>query len=194
MEETRRLRSIWKMMKHRCYDQKYDKYHYYGGRGIEICKKWLKSFDEFLNWSLANGYKDSLTLDRKNNDGNYTPRNCRWTTIKEQANNRSTNHMLKYKGKTQSMQQWADELGLTESAISQRLRAGWSVNDALSKPLSKMNRYTEVTYKGQTKRLYEWAEELGMKYNTLQSRLTFRKWPVEKAFETPVQDYHYKNE
>ena len=83
----KRLKSIWKGMKYRCLPDKGHKN--YGKRGIRVCKKWIDSFEEFEVWALNNGYKDTLQIDRKDNDGNYTPGNCRWATSIEHSANRS---------------------------------------------------------------------------------------------------------
>jgi hypothetical protein len=84
---TRRLYNIWFGMKRRCENVSCKDYRYYGGRGISICEAW-KDFDSFCEWSLNNGYKDNLTIDRIDNDGNYEPSNCRWVTMEVQFKNK----------------------------------------------------------------------------------------------------------
>ncbi len=83
-----RVYGIWKDMKQRCYNLKAANYERYGGRGIKICEEWKNNPEAFYNWAMANGYAENLTIDRINNDGNYEPSNCRWITMKEQAQNR----------------------------------------------------------------------------------------------------------
>lgn len=83
-----RLYSIWINMKTRCYNKNGTEYSAYGGRGIRICEQWRNSFFEFMVWAKSNGYKESLTIDRKDVNGNYEPNNCKWSTILEQAGNK----------------------------------------------------------------------------------------------------------
>lgn len=92
--EYSRLGSIYHNMKTRCTNPNYDKYKYYGGKGISICGEWMNSYDAFEQWAIDNGYADGLTLERIDVNGNYCPENCTWVTRKEQANNRTTNHFL----------------------------------------------------------------------------------------------------
>lgn len=85
---NKRLASIYQGMKQRCYNTKRANYKYYGGRGIVICDEWLNSPQAFYDWATANGYRENLTIDRINTDGNYEPQNCRWSSFKEQATNK----------------------------------------------------------------------------------------------------------
>ena len=182
-----RLKNIYKLMKYRCTQPKYDKYQYYGERGISVCPEWADSFDTFREWALCHGYEEGLTLDRIDNDGNYEPDNCRWVTRKEQSNNKSTNHYLTFKGKTQSVQKWADELGVNYTMLEQRILDGWDVEKALTEPNRGTNHPSLATFNGKTQRLYEWANELGMNKNTLNNRINQQGWSVEKALTTPVK-------
>ena len=83
-----RLHRIWASMKTRCYNRKSRSYKWYGGRGITICDEWMNSFQAFYDWAMANGYRDDLSIDRIDVNGNYEPSNCRWITIIEQQKNK----------------------------------------------------------------------------------------------------------
>lgn len=138
----RKARSAWKNMKSRCYNPNHKDYHRYGGRGITVCDEWLDSYVPFYEWSLENGIELNLTIDRLDNDGNYSPNNCAWRTPKEQGNNRSTNVLVEFNGDSKTVQQWADLLGITHQAMFERLRSdAWTLEEALTVPPEKRKVY-----------------------------------------------------
>ena len=128
-----RLYREWNNMKSRCNFKSGKCYSRYGGRGITYCKEW-EDFVNFEKWALQNGYADNLTLDRINNDGSYTPDNCRWVTNIEQQRNKCDNHFITYRGQTKTVVEWAEAIGISSSTIIRRLRRGWSVAQALEQP------------------------------------------------------------
>lgn len=132
-----RLYSIWRDMNFRCANENYKNWARYGGRGIKICDDWKNDYLAFKKWATSNGYEESLTLDRKNNDGNYEPLNCRWVTMKEQANNRSTNRFVEFNGEIKDTKQWAEKIGICAKTLENRLDSGWSIEDALTRPINK---------------------------------------------------------
>lgn len=180
-----RLQRIYHNMKTRCYNPNYDKYQYYGGKGVTICDEWKTSYEAFEAWALSHGYTDKMTLERKDVNGNYYPENCCWVSWKDQANNRTSNHYITYKGKTKTLMQWCDYYGLDYARVSQRIYNGWPVKKAFFEPIHETHNERLITYKGQTKRLYEWAKEKNLSYTVLYNRLA-RNWSVERALETPA--------
>lgn len=128
-----RLYQVWKDMKGRCYRPTSTRYYTHGARGVKVCAEW-QTFEPFYKWALSNGYQENLTLDRINNDGNYEPSNCRWATMKTQANNRRTNHFLTYKGETHTLKEWAEIIGINYNTLVGRInRLGWSIEKTLNK-------------------------------------------------------------
>ena len=114
---------MYDSIKKRCLNKNNKDYKNYGGRGIKICEEWLNKengFINFYNWSMENGYKEGLSIDRINNNGNYEPKNCRWITNKEQQRNTRNNVFLTYKGETHCLAEWAEILNLTHSCIKGR--------------------------------------------------------------------------
>jgi hypothetical protein len=126
-----RIYNIWKEMRRRCNCKTGAHYSAYGGRGIRICSEW-DDFMSFYSWSIQNGYDDTLTIDRIDVNGDYSPDNCRWVSMKEQENNRRNNHLLKYKGQLKTISQWAEIYGLSYRIIYRRLKAGWTIEEALT--------------------------------------------------------------
>ena len=80
-----KLYLIWQLMRARSYNPKAISYKWYGAKGIKVCKEWLDDFMNFYNWAMSNGYKEGLTIDRIDNDGDYCPTNCQWLTISENS-------------------------------------------------------------------------------------------------------------
>lgn len=128
--EYDRLYRIWKAMRTRCNNPHFKLYYRYGGRGIRVCKEW-ENFDSFQSWAYKNGYNDSLTIDRINNDGNYSPENCKWSSLAEQQQTRSSCHMITYNGKTQNLTRWASEYHMPRERLKRRLELGWSFEKAV---------------------------------------------------------------
>lgn len=127
------LYQTWDKMMRRCYSAADPAYYRYGGRGIVVCERWH---------SVANFISDlhprpkGHTLDRKDNNGNYSPDNCRWATRGQQNSNRKDNLFVTYNGRTQTVSEWSRETGLGPSTIAGRIRLGWPV----SRLFSKVNR------------------------------------------------------
>ena len=133
-KNTRILR-IYNHMKQRCYNSNNSSYKNYGGRGITICKEWLENYYEFEKWSLENGYEDTLTIDRIDTNKGYSPKNCRWATYKQQANNERTNHILEIDGIKHTVQEWSEIYKIKPNTIIYRIKRGWNVKRAVKEPV-----------------------------------------------------------
>lgn len=137
-ETGTRLYQAWENMRARCNRPSAKRYKDYGGRGITVCEEWNCSYETFRDWALNNGYSDELTLDRIDVNGNYEPANCRWISNSAQQNNKRNSRNITYAGKTQTLSQWAKEIGITPKGLENRLdRDGWSIEKALTTPLDK---------------------------------------------------------
>ena len=124
-----RLYRIWSAMKTRCTNQKQPNWQTYGKKGICICAEW-ESFVVFSEWALNNGYADNLSIDRIDNNKGYSPENCRWVTSKQQCNNKTVNHFIKYEGEKKTLMEWSEKLGFNYNRVKARLRLGWPVEKA----------------------------------------------------------------
>jgi hypothetical protein len=140
-KRKRKLYYIYRGIKDRCYNKNSRAYHNYGGRGISISNEW-NDYDAFEQWALANGYEYGLWLDRIDNDGDYSPYNCRWVTPKEQQNNKRTNKYITINGITKTLQQWAESSGIKPMTLSRRIELGWD-SDELLKPIDSRYSHSE---------------------------------------------------
>lgn len=131
--KNQRIYNIWRAIIHRCYSTNDKQYRYYGGKNIKVCTEWLNNYELFQLWALENGYADDLTIDRIDSNKDYCPENCRWATLKEQANNKSNNKFIEYMGEIKTLAQWCEILGLNYHRTKARLNTcHWSVEDAFN--------------------------------------------------------------
>lgn len=134
------LHGIYCGIRGRCFLKTNTSYKRYGARGISICKRWLDfqifyddNIEAYTKHVEKHGHKNT-TIDRINNDGDYTPENCRWATWKEQGRNQRTNRLITYKGETKPLSEWAEQIGINDTGLSTRLKK-WSLEDAMTRPI-----------------------------------------------------------
>lgn len=195
-----KLNSVFLVMKDRCYNPKCKQYEDYGGRGIVLCDEWnnreiihmgrhgryTKGWIAFKKWALSHGYKEGLSIDRIDVNGIYSPENCRWADRKMQNNNKRANLYVTYKGRTQTLAQWCEELGLIYDTVRCRLNDyHYSVEEAFETKENPRLRFIE--WKGKRQSLASWCRELNLNYKTVNVRLNKLHWPVEKAFSTKTK-------
>lgn len=126
------LYAVYKGIKARCYNKKSQFYHYYGGRGITMCQQWRTSYITFYNWCVENGYKKELQIDRRDNNGNYEPSNCRFVTPRVNSINRRNVHFIEYNGQQVPLIDLWVKSPVGRKAFYHRLKSGWSLDKALT--------------------------------------------------------------
>ncbi len=128
--KTRTFR-IWMGMKQRCYNSNNKDFHYYGGRGIKVCDRWLNSFENF--YVDMGECPKGLCIDRIETNSGYKPENCRWTNMTVQANNRNARTQPNYDfyGDSLTIPQWAKMLNIPKKTVYRRIRDGWSIKEAI---------------------------------------------------------------
>ncbi len=181
-----RLYKIWVAMKQRCSNPKSQAYKYYGGKGIIVCDSWKASFAVFAK-DMGQPPTDKHSIDRIDGSKGYEPDNCRWATRREQSGNTSRNRWLTHDGKTQLMEDWANELGIGSNTLIWRIR-NWGEKEALTvKGPRSINAPRKgkrlITFNGQTKSLSDWARDIGVSTQALRIRL--KLWTLEKSLTTP---------
>lgn len=139
--QNSRLYTIWSGIIQRCQYPKHVEFYRYGGRGISVCDEW-RDYSNFKNWAIETGYNDNdkLSIDRVDNDGDYSPDNCKWSTVIEQSNNRSSNVYLTYNGETKTVSQWARDVGIKRDTLAARINRGWDIGKALYTPVDGTKR------------------------------------------------------
>ena len=112
-------------------------------QGVTICKEWEDDYLAFRRWALENGYEDSLTIDRKDNNKGYEPDNCRWVNLKKQANNRTSNHIVEYNGKFYTISELSDQIKLPYNTVLLRINNGWKIEDVVKTPYKSRKKWSE---------------------------------------------------
>jgi hypothetical protein len=131
------LYDVWKAMKQRCFNHFNPAYKYYGGRGITVCKQWRDDFMSFYN-DMNVSYKKDLTIERINNNKEYSKENCKWATTTEQSRNKRNNRFITYKGESKILTDWAEYLNIKKSVLTNRLnKYSWSIEKAFETPARK---------------------------------------------------------
>ena len=129
----------WQSMLWRCYNKKRKDYPRYGGRGIKVCEQWRADFPRFLK---DMGLRPrGMSLDRKNNERGYDWLNCRWATPTQQARNKSSNHLLEFKGERKTITEWSETTGIQKSTLWRRIQKGWSAARVITTPLGCTSKY-----------------------------------------------------
>lgn len=131
-----KLYSVWSSIKYRCLNNKSKAFPNYGGRGISICKEWLHNMPAFYKWAISNGYKEGLHIDRKDNDGNYDPSNCRWVTLAENNRNKRNTVFVNYKGEKVKLLHLLEngKCVVSSNCALARIERGWSHEEAIETP------------------------------------------------------------
>lgn len=146
-----RLYIIWRGVIGRCEFDYCTNYDMYGGRGIKINEHWKCDFSNFEKWALENGYKENLTLDRIDVNGNYEPDNCRWVTMKEQNRNKTNTVYMTVGGFKKCVGEWAEITGINYGTIKKRIERGLSHEECLM---------PAGYFRGKNKKIYNIDEEI----------------------------------
>ena len=126
-----RLYKCYNHMINRCHNSSNIQYKDYGGRGITVCEEWKNDFISFYNWAMSNGYKDDLTIDRIDVNGNYEPNNCRWVNKYLQANNKRNNVYITCNNETLTIVQWSNRLNINYWNIRRKIQKGWTIQQII---------------------------------------------------------------
>ena len=138
-----RIDNIYKSMVDRCKNPHNISFKNYGARGIKVCEEWASDKTKFFEWAFQNGYESTLSIDRIDVTKGYSPQNCRWATLKEQANNKRNSRWITYNGEVHTLAEWSDICGIKIGTLWRRLKAGWSVEKALTTKIIKRGENNE---------------------------------------------------
>ena len=149
-----RIYYTWKKMHARCYNPEDPNFYRYGARGIQVCRRWNSVF----NFLEDMGHPpQGMSIDRIDNDGDYTPENCHWATQEQQNENTSRNRYVTFDGREQTIKAWAKEFDLNPRCLSERLRRGWDVERAMTTPTARNYAEGRTLHNDKTKA--QWAKK-----------------------------------
>lgn len=126
-KKANRIYRIWLSMRQRCNNSSHKYYRLYGGRGIKVCDEWQNDYDAFAEWAIQNGYSDTMSIDRIDNDKGYCPDNCRWIYYKDQPKNRRTNHRVVVNGKEMNVSDVSRIYNIPISTVCYRDKRGFDI-------------------------------------------------------------------
>jgi len=171
-ENERGTYSVWLAMKSRCNNPKNKRYHDYGGRGIKVCSQW-ESFESFIS---CMGFRPTNhhQIDRIDNNGDYTPENCRWVTRKENSRNKRNNKILTVNGESKCLSEWAEQVGISQDTIGMRISRGWSDERAI---FGTRHKKEYNTPDGKFKTLREVQDFYGMSSSGVHTRFKSKNFP-----------------
>ena len=172
---------IWAGLHGRCNNPNDTAYSRYGAVGIKICPEWdHQQGGKFVTFLADMGERpEGCSIDRIDGTKGYSKSNCRWATIAEQARNKKNSRLITHNGETKCLQDWAQSAGLKFAIVDYRLKAGWTIEEAL-KPSTLPRK--ELTLKGRTQSIGNWSRELRIQAQTIRWRLK-AGWPVEKILQ-----------
>jgi len=203
-----RLFYIWASMRERCRNPNNSRYENYGGKGVKVCDEWSE-YKPFEEWALNNGYREDLTIDRIDVDGDYCPANCRWADAKTQQRNKTTNHYVEIDGETKTLAEWCEIYGADYNVVHSRIKYyDWEPKRALetpsggkgangqtydpstrAKPVERKyhieRRYVDVD--GEHLSLKAACRKLGLPYKAVHLRITRYGMTVEEAISRPFE-------
>lgn len=177
-----RIYRIWKGIKRRCSKDTVKHWEDYGGRGISMCDEWKEDFMSFYKWSMNNGYKECLSIDRIDVNGNYEPSNCRWATQKQQSRNKRGTIRVLYRDELMPLMDACEKIGISEDVVLSRMKRGASGEEALLKPVKKTSHMKpyQIRFNGKTNTISGWAREVGVDRKTISYRLS-HGWTIEET-------------
>lgn len=187
-----RLYKIWCGMRNRCYLPSQESYPRYGGRGIQVCDEWRESFTAFQRWALENGYRSDKSIDRyPDRDGNYEPKNCRWSSDKAQARNKVESKsflIVEHDGKRLNLSDWARVTRIGYTTLVKRYNRGLRGTELFAVPKAQQNAIdaaVEETRNGRARLTDAQAQEI--RESTLSGAAAAKAFKVSEALVSMIR-------